>query len=232
MNSSSHFPKESLWTRIGVDADGCENLFFNTERCSDHFSSFLKCFLDEGEKGSGIDRGLGVKIEADDRGVDFRPWVKTAGGDGELTVDAAIKLDKEGEGAVVFGAAGSVHPFCDFFLHHESGGRKEGSGGSEFVEDGRGDVVGEVGDDFEGRAEMVEGKLEEVGFYDTEALIGGLEAEQLFGEGAIHFDSEHLRAGSEKRFREGAGSGADFEHRVAGRDLGCLDDFTDNIWID
>lgn len=157
------------------------------------------------ERDSG-DGGRCFSVEADDGGVDFGPWIEAGGRDREGAVDGGVELDEEGEGAKGFGAGSCGHAVGDLFLHHDGDGGKGVL--KELFEDGRCDVVREIGDDFDVFGESFEGEFEKIGSKDVEAAI--LEAGELFCESVIHFHSVDVGALFEEFLSEKSGAGADF----------------------
>ena len=98
----------------------------------------------------------------------------------------------------------------------------------EFFEDGGGDVIRYIGDDFVGTWEVFEGELEEVCTMDCEIGMTG----EMFGKEFILFNGEDMSTRFEEGGGEGAGAWADFKDMIAWLNFSQRYDFANDVPID
>lgn len=169
----------------------------------------LEAATSESESGGG-DLGSGAGGEDDNLAVDFGRRSKLASGDDGAEGDGGEVLSEEGELRVV--PWGSGEALGDLFLDEKDdfGGRARG--GEEFLDDGGGDVVGDVaGDDVVLEAGEVE--LEEILVADVEVFAwkGGGE---VGGEAGIIFHSDDAGKATKEAGGESTEAWADLEAGV------------------
>ena len=169
----------------------------------------LEAATSEGKSGGG-DLGSEARGEDDNLAVDFGRRSKLASGDDGTEGDGGEVLSEEGELRVV--PWGSGEALGDFFLDEEDDFGGGTRGGEKFLDDGGGDVVGDVaGDDIVLEAGEVE--LEEILVADVEVFAweGGGE---IGGKAGVIFHGDDTGEAAEEAGGEGAEAWADLEAGV------------------
>jgi len=191
-----------------------------------------KDLADEREKRRLIEREFREargKAPADDGGVDVGWGRKGCRREGEEGFGRAVHLDGDGEQAEVAGAGLGGDAIGYFALDHQDGAVEDGAAlgcafgggvaGSEFEEDLRGDVVGEIAEDKQGLAGgcggggKVEG--EDVLLEDGEAA-GWEPGAEMGGEAGVKLDGEDVGGAGHEGASDGSGAGADFDDGAVG----------------
>jgi len=164
-------------------------------------------FLAEGPAGEKQNtRRVGGRrpgSEAHGGGVDFGGRGEGSGRDSEEKRGGCEQVGLYREIAVVASSGLGGETLRDFALHQQYGPAEERPQREDLVENGRGDVVGQVAGD-DGRSPLGEVRLEDVRLDDGEA--GQAEA---FGEGVIQLDRDDARGAGQEVFGQFAAAWAD-----------------------
>lgn len=213
---------------VGIDAEVPR---FH-KRISDRFSALAECyvdqFCDEGIAGIGVEWFFSI-ADTDDTGVNFGPGHKTRGGDFMDDINFGAEMAGESEFAVVVRSDFCDHAKSDFFLNHDDHALEVEGVIPEVKEYGRGDVVGEVGDEFELLRlweeffdQFFRGMIKDVAA-EKRYVVDGLKLVFQTGhERAINFDSQDTVRPLVQARGEGSEPGANFDHIVLIRQGGGI----------
>jgi hypothetical protein len=162
----------------------------------------------QAECGAGAGQAQG-----DERGGDFGRGLEGAAGNLQGDFGVGEVLGEDGEVAVVAGAGAGGEALGDFELDDDVDGFDLRGVLEEPVQDGRGDVVGEIAVDAHAPVgeEFCEIELEDVAGDDGEVGESFGEALEAGDERGIELDASDGKTGGEKVFGHFAVAGADFE---------------------
>ena len=175
------------------------------------------------QQGRG-DGGRVVQVNAYDGRIDLGGRVEGVGGDVGGDGGLAIHLHAERQQAEVAGEGADA--LGHLALHGQDQALRGALGLQQVAQQGRGDVIGDVGDHQVARGGHQLGRVEDEDISLHQAHIG--HAAQHFFQRAeqvgIQLHGDHLAGGGSQVAGQAAQAGADLEHIVLGEDLGGHDD--------
>lgn len=210
----------------------------------------LKGALDETGKGGevGVEEFVSdASAQVEHDGIDLRFGPEDVRGEGCDFPNFCERLGNDGDGTVGGRVRGSGEALADLALDgYGKAGADGGLQAEQVDEEWRGDLVGQVGDEFElgrfARGAAVE-FVEEIGveFVFAPEYVGRDEVEarvvmEEIGEqglqAVIDFDGDDAGSAVEEDFGKGAGAGANFEDEVFGGEVGGVDEFAHEVEVD
>ena len=161
-----------------------------------------------------------MTIQAHDGGLDLGRRGESPRGQAHDHLRPSQRLGQDGEPPIGLRAAGGGDPVRHLLLEHQGHGGGLERSCEPVDEQGGGDVIGEVGDDPDGKAGRVLGHegglvhLHGVGANDDEPTFGDVdERPQQFDEAGIALHRHDLGdAFVQQRARQAAGAGPDLQH--------------------
>ena len=210
------------------------------EAVAELFAALGKAGADDaeevGRRNTG-DGGLGEEVETQYSAVDFGTGEEGAGGHALQDSRPGIELYAHREQRHIAGLGDDA--LRDFPLHEEDGHRGRRGALQDVAQNGAGDVVGEIGDDFVsqlarrawarlegfgGRAVQDLGwiEFENVGVYEGDVgLIGELLPKDR-NEPLVELDGCDAAGACGQLMGQCAEAGADFEDVIGWREIGCV----------
>lgn len=195
-----------------------------------------KRFTTHGERRADYFRDLFVDtvlldVDMNDRAVHVRRGSKHLPSDCARNARFADKLRADREHAVIFSARGRDNALGDFFLHHDRNAFASGLF-EKSEEDGRSDVIREIGYRFEFiRAEFGKIAFHEIRKYHRQIRELRFERSEIILEPFVDLESDHARASFRQRSGKRALPGADFDNGIRRRNARVRDDSRKQIAV-